>query len=389
MKDDAEIKRLCHSMMAGARKIYGSRLPNDVMVRLEHEFTTIVSAHDAVAPYLVAYDLVNDLRNSGVAIGPGRGRFISSFAAYVLGITSIDPSKHGLVLEAFVTANLISRPVFYLNIGIGGRREAIECLQREHGMEGVALPLSRNEGRVVHATDILVLDEKAKAAIPRRWNEELKCYISQCYTEDAVNAGGIQINIEESDKVTHIRRCLPTIGDHETRFSDMVASYALDMPRDQELAESFNRRRKGEEPVAYIHPLMEGVLRETYGLLVYEEQIMHLANILAGFSLHEASRLERALGKRIMDAVLQMKEWFVAGCLANEKFRVGKWSDDANARRAIEEIWQTLYAAAPYAVSKAYAVCRAYLDCRCAYLNLKRSLGFNAEAQRREVRRGV
>ena len=355
-------------MMAGARKIYGSRLPNDVVVRIEHEFSTIVSAHDAVMPYLIAYDLIGDLRDSGVAIGPGRGRFVSSFAAYVLGITNIDPSRHGLVLEAFVSGNLISRPVFHLNVGIGGRGKAMECLQRRHGIEGVALPLSRNEGRVAHATDILVLDEKTKASIPRIWNEDLKCHISQCHTEDATGAGSILINIEESDKVSHMHRCVPAVGDDETRFSDMVASYALDMPGDQEFAASFNRRRKGEEPARYAHPLMEGVLRETYGLLVYREQIMHLANILAGFSLHEASRLERALEKRIMDVALHMREWFVEGCLANEKFRVGEWSNERNARRAIEEIWRILEAAAPRAASKAHALCRAYLDYTCVDL---------------------
>ena len=422
MSATSEANRLYWLTFNGARSIWGDRLPDAIYTRTEHELATIVAARDAVTAYLVVHDLVKHLRNNGVAIGPGRGRCVSSLAAYALGITGVDPVRHGLLIESFVSANRLSPPVFYLNVGIGGRRKAIDYLQGKYGTDGVAIPASLNEGRIAHVTDILVMDKESKRCISCKWNDTLKCAIAQQCTKEAEARGALVINIEESAAITHVQDCLVALGkatsdlgkiplddptaimlfaNGETkgfplfdsdgmknllselkprRFSDIVTAFAIyDIARESTMPPHFNvaaqnikatfiARRNDKSLAACRHPIMENALAETNGLVVYQEQIMHLAHDLAGFTLHEAGRLPIALGKRILDAMTEMKKWFVVGCLANKKFRIGKWADAGMASSAAESIWQELESAAPWVYPKAHAVCRTLLAYQCAYL---------------------
>ena len=424
MSATSEANRLYWLTVNGARSIWGDRLPDAIHARIEHELATIVAARDAVTAYLVVHNMVKQLRKSGIAVGLGRGRCVSSIVAYALGITGIDPLRHGLLMESFVSANRLSPPVFYLNVGIGGRRKAIDYLQGQYGTDGVAMPASLNEGRMAHATDILVMDKEAKRCISCKWNDALKCAVAQQGTKEAEARGALVINIEESAAITHVQDRLVALGkatsdlgkiplddpaaialfaNGETkgfplfdsdnmknwlselkprRFSDIVTAFAIyDITREstmpphfsvaaQSIGATFIARRNDKSLAACRHPIMENALAETNGLVVYQEQIMHLAHDLAGFTFHEAGRLPLALGKRILDAMIEMKKWFVVGCLTNKKFRVGKWADAGTARAAAESIWQELESAAPWAYSKAHAVSRALLAYQCAYLNL-------------------
>ena len=151
-------------------------------------------------------------------------------------------------------------------------------------------------------------------------------------------------------------------------FGDLVAMNALYRPGPIAYIPTFVRRKNGEEPVAYDHPLMEEELRETYGVTIYQEQIMMLSRKLAGFTRGESDKLRKAMGKKRLDIMEEMKVKFVEGCLANQEFRVGKWKDEGEARRLIDKIWGDWRAFSSYAFNKSHAVAYTRLAWQQAYL---------------------
>ena len=97
-------------------------------------------------------------------------------------------------------------------------------------------------------------------------------------------------------------------------FGDIVALVSLYRPGPMDNIPMFGARKNGREPIVYPHPLLENVLRETYGIFVYQEQVMEAAKVLAGFSLGEADLLRRAMGKKIKSEMDAQRAGFVAGC---------------------------------------------------------------------------
>jgi len=104
-----------------------------------------------------------------------------------------------------------------------------------------------------------------------------------------------------------------------TTFEDVVAMVALYRPGPlaSGMADQFVRRKNGREPVDTLHPKLERVLKETYGVMVYQEQVIQAAQILAGFSLGEADLLRRAMGKKNPQEMAQQRQRFIDGCAAN------------------------------------------------------------------------
>ena len=151
-------------------------------------------------------------------------------------------------------------------------------------------------------------------------------------------------------------------------FEDLVAMNALYRPGPIAFIPAFVRRKNGEEPVVYDHPLVEEELRETYGVAIYQEQIMILSRKLAGFTRSESDKLRKAIGKRRIDIMEEMKGKFVEGCLANPEFRTGKWQDEGEARSTIARIWKGWESFAAYAFNKSHAVAYAWLAYQTAYL---------------------
>ena len=84
------------------------------------------------------------------------------------------------------------------------------------------------------------------------------------------------------------------------RFEDLIATNALIRPGplDSGMADVYIRRKLGQEPIRYAHPSLEAPLEPTYGIIVYEEQVIRIANVIAGFSLGEADVLRKAVGKK-------------------------------------------------------------------------------------------
>ena len=152
------------------------------------------------------------------------------------------------------------------------------------------------------------------------------------------------------------------------KLTDLVAMNALYRPGPMDYIPTFVRRKQGDEPVTYDHPLMEKYLKDTYGVTVYQEQVMLLSRLLAGFTRGESDKLRKAMGKKLMDIMNELKAKFVKGCLANPEFRVDKWQDEEEAKKLIEKIWTDWEAFASYAFNKSHAVCYAWVAYQTGYL---------------------
>ena len=152
------------------------------------------------------------------------------------------------------------------------------------------------------------------------------------------------------------------------RLSDLVAMNALYRPGPMDYIPAFVRRKKGEEAITFDHPLMEKYLADTYGICVYQEQVMRLSRLLAGFSRGDSDKLRKAMGKKQLDVMEALKLQFVQGCLANPEFRIGKWKDEAAARALVDKIWDDWRAFASYAFNKSHAVCYAWIAYQTGYM---------------------
>ena len=183
------------------------------------------------------------------------------------------------------------------------------------------------------------------------------------------------------------------------RLTDLVAMNALYRPGPMDYIPAFVRRKNGEEEITYDHPLMEKYLKDTYGICVYQEQVMLLSRLLGGFTRGMSDKLRKAMGKKQLAVMEELKVKFVDGCLANPEFRIGKWADETEARTLIDKIWDDWRAFASYAFNKSHAVCYAWIAYQTGYLkahypaefmcaqisseigNFEKLPGFVAEAQ--------
>ena len=125
------------------------------------------------------------------------------------------------------------------------------------------------------------------------------------------------------------------------RIEDIIAMVALYRPGPMDLIPEFVNRRHGRSEIAYEHPAMERHLQETYGIMVYQEQVMRLAADLAGFTLGQADTLRKAMGKKDRELMAQQREQFIKGCKANK----------VEGRKA-ERIWDLIEKFAGYGFNK-------------------------------------
>lgn len=125
--------------------------------------------------------------------------------------------------------------------------------------------------------------------------------------------------------------------------------------KDAGLTEEFLKRRSGEEPVVYDHPLMKPIVEPTYGILVYQEQMIRAARELASFTPDEADELRRITAKKKSELLGPWEQKFLDGCLNNPAF-LGPVGDSGRARQVAARIWASINASARYSFNKSHAV---------------------------------
>lgn len=144
-----------------------------------------------------------------------------------------------------------------------------------------------------------------------------------------------------------------------TRFEDLIPMVALYRPGPlgSGMAEDFIRRRHGETEVTYPHPLLEPILQETFGVILYQEQVMQIASVMGGFSLGEADLLRRAMGKKKEDVLLAQRDLFLTGAA-----KQGVPAEIA------ERVFDLMVYFAGYGFNKSHSVCYGYIAWQTAYL---------------------
>ncbi len=160
----------------------------------------------------------------------------------------------------------------------------------------------------------------------------------------------------------HMRNLKPN------RFADLVAMNALYRPGPMEYIPDYIDRKLGRKKVEYDHPMMEKYLSDTYGVTVFQEQVMLLSRHLAGFTRGDSDTLRKAMGKKQIAMMNKLKLKFIDGCKANPQFIEGCKEVKKDPDPLIDKIWKDWEAFASYAFNKSHAVCYAYVAYQTGYL---------------------
>ncbi|QSR85361.1 DNA polymerase III subunit alpha [Methylacidimicrobium sp. B4] len=173
-------------------------------------------------------------------------------------------------------------------------------------------------------------------------------------TYDSLSAGrtvGI-FQLESPGMLDLCRRLKPR------NIEDVIALVALYRPGPMENIPAYADRKLGKIPIEYAHPLLEPILKDTYGVMIYQEQVMQAASLLAGYSLGQADLLRRAMGKKKPEEMRKHRDLFVRGC----------WERNRIPEEQAGRIFDTLEKFAGYGFNKAHSACYGLLAYQTAYL---------------------
>ena len=467
-----------------ANQIYGELLPEDVSERLKFELQ-IIKLRGASGYFLFLQDVVNTAQSElGVWVGPGRGSAAGSLVCYCLGITKIDPLKHDLLFERFLSPEGTMFPDIDIDFDDEGRKRVLEWLQQKYGKEccahvvsfstfstanafstiakakqmltpetmGVSELLSSHCGYYWHSIkdaikyepELRKLVRKAGAslrnafdntAVLERKIRELGVHacgavvadepvsnwapVSTCSIEDSkgneklvnctqydgwhVESSGLikfdflglktlsqmrdicvsvkvhydkDFDIEkipiddektmelfqtgQTDDVFQftskgMQKYLQKL--HPTCFEDLVILNCMYRLGPMEYISTLVKHKNSKKAVKYMIPCLEKYLHNTYGIIIYQEQIMMLSRLIANFNRSESDLLRKALGKRKMDVLSVLKPRFIEGGIRN-----------GYKKNALEKVWNEMETKGMYAFQKSHAVCYTWLAYQMAFL---------------------
>jgi len=158
------------------------------------------------------------------------------------------------------------------------------------------------------------------------------------------------------------------------RFEELAALNALYRPGPMQWTAEYADRKHGRQPITYIFPELEEILAETYGVIVYQEQVMRIAVTIAGFSMARADTLRKAMGKKIKELIDEQGEHFIAGGVAK-----------GHPREKVAALWRQIVPFAQYGFNKSHSVAYACVAYQTAYLKAHYPLHFWAAMLSSEV----
>ncbi len=436
---------------------------------------SVISQTGYASYFLIVWDFYNFARKQGIVVGPGRGSAAGSLVSYCLGITNLDPIRHGLIFERFLNIDRVSMPDIDCDFSVEGREKVIRYVSEKYGSDRVAQIITfttmaskaaiRDVGRVLEVplrdTDRLAklvpvwqgrsktLDDTLKEVPDFREayesNEEQKRLIDVARTLEGVSrnvsthaAGvviapeplvrytplqygpgresvvtqydmkavgdigllkidflglqnldiiatclrllkelrGLDIDIENlpfddartyeliSAGDTHgvfqfegagMRRMLMDMRPQS--FSDVSAAVALFRPGPMINIPAYVARKQGREPIEYMHERLEPILRETYGVMIYQEQVMMAARELAGFTMSEADILRAAMGKKDKVKMGKLRTKFIDGTV-----------EGGIAKNTAEALFDGIAKFAEYGFNRAHSAAYGVIAYQTAYL---------------------
>ena len=417
-KEDAYLEYLS---FAKAKQIYGDMLPEDVSDRLKFELQ-IIKQRGASGYFLFLQDVINTAQSElGVWVGPGRGSSAGSLVCYCLGITKIDPLKHDLLFERFLSIEGTMFPDVDIDFDDEGRERVLEWLQQKYGKDCCAHIISfstfpdysilgrKVRGLGIHACGFVVANEPLTNWAPistvgikdANGNHEILrcvqydglnvessglikfdflgfktlsqmrdiCKLIKTRKDEDFNIDMIPIDDEKTMKLFQagqtddvfqfnyqgMQKYLRDL--HPTCFEDLTILNCMYRPGIMEDIPTLIKHKKSKKGIKYIIPCMEKYLQDTYGIIVYQEQIMMLSRLIADFNRGESDLLRKALVRKKKDVLSIMKSKFVEGGLKN-----------GHKKNALEKVWCEMERKGMYAFNKSHAVCYTWLAYQMAYL---------------------
>lgn len=483
-RKDNEDNYLEHLSFAKAKQIYGDILPEDVTDRLIFELQ-IIKQRGASGYFLFLQDVINTAQSElGVWISPGRGSAAGSLVCYCLGITKIDPLKHDLLFERFLSIDGTMFPDIDIDFDDEGRDRVIEWLQDKYGKDCCAHIVSFSTFSTANAFSTIARVNQLHTPETMAVNEVLSShygYYCRSIKDTIKNEPGLKklirkaglplnnaidntavlerkirglgihacgfivandtitnwapistVSIEDSNGNDEILRCvqyegmrvessglikfdflgLKTLSQmrdicllikirrnenfnidvipiddektmklfqtgqtddvfqfnyqgmqkflrelHPTCFEDLVILNCMYRPGPMEDISTLIKHKKSKKGIKYIIPCMEKYLQNTYGIIVYQEQMMMLSRLIADFSRGESDLLRKALGRRKIDVLSFLKPKFIEGGMKN-----------GHKKNALEKVWNEMEHKGMYAFNKSHAVCYTWLAYQMAYL---------------------
>jgi DNA polymerase-3 subunit alpha len=467
------LRELCYK---GLHARFGERAGTDteLVKRLDYELGVLEKA-GFVSYLLIVWDFIHFAKKRGIPVGPGRGSAAGSLAAYVLGITDIDPLQFGLIFERFLNPERVSPPDIDVDFCKDRRGEVLEYVRQKYGERRVSQIVTFNKmnaksavrdvGRViglsygeadrlarmipagpgqqnitltesalanpelrraidtepatrqlwdhaillegrsrnfgVHAAGIVIGDRDLSEYVPLRRDPKEKEVITQ-YPMGPLNDLGLlkmdflglrtltvlhdaealirqrvpdfsltQIPLDDAATFALLNRA-ETIGIFQLEggmtgfckqfdfksIDDIIALSALYRPGPMDLIPDYIKRKKGLAKIRYEHPLLEEVCADTYGVMIYQEQVMAAASRLAGYSLGQADLLRRAMGKKDREKMAKERANFIEGCARTNKI----------AEKKANSIFDLLEKFAGYGFNKSHSAAYGLISYQTAYL---------------------
>ncbi len=458
----------------GLKSRYGEITP-ELDERYKYELG-VIEKMGFSAYFLIVWDFIHYSKTHGIPVGPGRGSAAGSLIAYALGITEIDPIKHGLMFERFLNPDRVSMPDVDVDFCIEKRGQAIDYVTQKYGadkvcqiitfgtfaakaaIKGVARVLkldfttsnnltkmmvsgpktviddSLKEGMPLkevydsdpkireiidiaksiegltfntgtHAAGVIIAKDPLMESVPLQRAKEGNIVVTypmaniddvgllkmdflglknltiiQATVDMVKERKGIELDMNhlplDDKQVYELLSKGETNGVfqlestgmksmakamHASVFEDISAIVAIYRPGPIEAKydKLFVDRKMGRIPIEYEHPLLEPILKDTYGTMVYQEQIMKIVQVLAGYTMGEADTLRKAMGKKKKEIMDKNRPKFVAGAAKNGV-------DEAKANALFDNMTKF----AEYCFNRAHTVCYAYVAYETAYLKV-------------------
>ena len=475
---DSHLKSLVEENLNNLTAKFAKDQVEEYKARVKYELDQIKTMGFS-SYFLIVYDFIKWSKNNDVPVGPGRGSGAGSLVAYCLGITALDPIKHGLLFERFLNPERISMPDFDIDFCMEKRDKVIEYVSSKYGKDAVSqivtfgtmaargvvrdvtralgkpyslgdriskmIPFEigmtlekaisrqpvlkqaikdddevqeimnlsfkleggiRNIGK--HAGGVVIAPGSLADFSPIYFDSDTSSVLTQFDKDDVEKIGLVKFDFLGLRTLTIIDKAIKSINDdlasknedqldisnidlndskvfellsagkttavfqlespgmkdlikrlQPTKFEEIVALLALFRPGplDSGMHDEFVNRKNGKVPVTYPHKLLEPVLSETYGVILYQEQVMESARVLAGYSLGQADILRRAMGKKQVEEMDKQRTIFVNGCKDNNIKE-----DLAN------KIFNLIETFAGYGFNKSHSAAYALLSFQTAYL---------------------
>ena len=345
----------------------GGKPWDDLTKRAEYELDVII--HGGFANYfLIVADYVNWAREHDIPVGPGRGSAPGAIVVYSLFITDIDPIKYGLLFERFLSPEYLSIPDIDVELSSKRRDEVAKYVTEKYGLESVG-----SEDKGLMKFDLLRL----------KTLDTIKRTVELIRGKGGEYADFNTKNIPENDPETFLLFSEGKTDDvflceskwmkdilRQTKpetVSHLAALYSLYRPGLMDYLPQFIASKNDESKTFYPAPELEGVLKETYGVIVYQEQVMQIASVFAGYTLMEADSFRRKFMKKNPDITKKEREGFVARAV-----------DRGYSVQKAEEIFELLNTCAAVVFNKSHAVSHMLLAYQSAYLKANFPLEFSS-----------